>query len=145
MGLNVQAVFKAVTWNHPPPELNKLVIDDPTGSSSANISRVVGIRSEVDGRTMSRRTSRVFVVARVPAGDHGAGGARESGTRHVSPGVAAIGDGLVAVRAAVLGVFGGAVVGSLPAAIARRALDSHKRHRGEEVGRVGTLARDGRL
>lgn len=128
-----------------PPKLIKLVIGDPTGSNRTNISRVVGIRSKVDGRTMSRRTSRVFVVARIPASDHGASGASEAGARHVCPRVAAIRNGLVAVRAAVLGVLGGSVVGGLPAAVVGRALDSHERHRGQEVGRVGALARNRRL
>lgn len=111
---------------HLSPKLIKLVLLDPTGSSSTDITRVVRVRSKVDGRIVSRRTGRVFVVARIPTGDHGTSGAREAGARHVSPRVATLGDSIVTVRAAVFGVFGGAVVGSLPAAVARSVLDSHE-------------------
>lgn len=127
---------------HLSPKLIRLVLVDPTGSSSTDIIRVVGVCSKVDGRTMSGRTSRIFVVARIPAGDHGTSGAREAGARHVSPRVATLGDSIVTMGTAVLGVFRGAVVGRLPASVARSVLDSHERDRGDEVRRVSALARD---
>ena len=102
---------------------------------------MVRVGSKVDLRAMSRRAGRVFVVARIPSDDEGARGASEAGTRHVSPRVAAI-FVLVTAGAAVLGAAGGAAERRLPAAV---ALDSHERHRGEEVGRVSALTRGGSL
>lgn len=102
---------------------------------------MVRICRKVDGRAVSRRAGRVFVVARIPSDDEGARGASEAGTGHVSPRVAAI-FVLVTAGAAVLGAAGGAAVRRLPV---NDALDSHERYRGEEVGRVSALARGGSL
>lgn len=124
-GLNAQAVFKPEHLESS-LKLNELVIVDPARSSSADITGVDGVRGEVNRRTVSRWTGRILVVARIPSGDHGASGTSEASTWHVGPRVAALRDRLVAMGAAVLGVFGGTVVGSLPAAIAWRTLDSHE-------------------